>query len=196
MERLSESIGRVLRVLRESGDRPWAAPLLFVFAVCEATIFPAPSEALLLALCISAPRRWWRFAALAVLGSVLGALAAYVVGARMFADVGAPLLRTFGLLELLPKIEAVYRENMLLALVTSGYTPIPYLLYTMAAGAFALPLDTFVVGSAAGRALKYFPIAVAAMWLGRAAGPYLARHAGRAMIVVSVALVLLIVWKM
>lgn len=192
MRRLNESI---IRAVREAGERPWAAPLLFLFALCEATVFPAPSEALLLALCISTPRRWWQFAALAVLGSAVGALAAYGIGARMFAEVGAPLLRTFGLMELLPRVETVYRENMFLALATSGYTPIPYLLYTMAAGAFALPLDTFVVGSVVGRSLKYFPIAAAAMWLGVAAGPYLARHAGRAVIIVSVAIVLLVVWR-
>lgn len=187
--------GRFMAWLLRAGERRWAAPLLFAFAACEATLFPAPSEALLLALCVSRPRRAWRFVALCVLGSVAGAAVAYVLGARLFADVGVPLLGALGLTDLLPRVEAFYRENMLLALTTSGYTPIPYLLYTIAAGHFGLPLDTFFAGSALGRTLKYLPIAGAAVWLGTAARPFLERHARWAALAITLVLALLVLWR-
>ena len=55
---------------------------------------------------------------------------------------------------------------MMMALVTSGYTPIPYMLYTAIAGATHLPLPAFVLGSLAGRALKYAPISILTYFLG------------------------------
>ena len=72
----------------------------------------------------------------------------------------------------------LYRENVLLALASSGYTPIPYMLYTMTAGALDVPVGQFVFGSVLGRGLKYGPITALAYVLGPAARRVLGRYAG------------------
>ena len=145
------------------GDRPSGVVVLVALTLVEATFFPAPTEAMLLALCVSQPRRAWWFASLAAVGSVVGGLIGYQLGAEMFARVGRPVIEGLGLSESLPAVANAYRTNSWLALVSSGYTPIPYMLYTMAAGAFGLPLATFVPASLIGRALKYIPIAPSAV---------------------------------
>ena len=89
-------------------------------------------------------------------------------------------------------VARVYRENMTLALVTSGYTPIPYMLYTTMAGAADLPLGPFVAGSLAGRALKYVPIALLAYFLGPAVHRLLRRYGVAAAVVVAALIAILL----
>jgi uncharacterized membrane protein YdjX (TVP38/TMEM64 family) len=78
------------------------------------------------------------------------------------------VLATYGFTGQMDAVQRVHRNNMMLALVTSGYTPIPYMLYTMMAGASELPVAPFIAGSFAGRALKYVPIAALAYVFGPA----------------------------
>jgi membrane protein YqaA with SNARE-associated domain len=171
-------------------DRPAGPAVLVVFALLEATVFPAPTEALLIALALGRPRRAWRLAALATVASVLGGLTGYQVGRTLFGEVARPLLTSYGLLKQLDTVANVYRDNALLALVTSGYTPIPYMLYTMAAGAFGIPLLPFVVGSLVGRALKYVPIGALVYFLGPAVRPVLDRYGPWVVAAVVAALVI------
>lgn len=149
----------------------WAAhpagpALLFAFAVLEGCLFPAPTEALQAALAVARPRLGWQLAALATAGSVAGGLVSYAVGALFFERLGAPLLERHGLLGGVERMGGVLRENAALALVTSGYTPVPYLLYGMTAGAVGIPLGTFALFSVVGRGLKYAFVGALARWLG------------------------------
>lgn len=165
-----------------------------MLTLVEATVFPAPTEALLLALSISRPRRAWWFAALAAAGSVVGGIIGYHLGAVAFSQVGRPLLDALGLAGQLPLVERAYRDNMWIALITSGYTPIPYLLYTMMAGAFSLPLAPFIMGSLLGRTLKYIPLALLAWWLGPAVRLVISRYAAWVGAAVTLLLAAAIVW--
>lgn len=192
---LSELPARVTRWVLAAGESRWAPPILVAFTVAEATVFPAPTEALLLALCVSKPARAPLFALMAASGSVAGAYIGYGMGAHLFTEVGQPLLAMLGVSDLMPRVAGTYRENMALALLTSGYTPIPYLLYTIVAGAFELPLGPFLGASFVGRALKYAPIALVAWWLGATAHAFLARHAARAGILITLAVIAVVAWR-
>lgn len=187
---------RVTTWILSWGERRSGIVVLLALTLVEATIFPAPTEAMLLALCVSQPRRSPLFATVAAVGSVAGGSVGYYLGSYTFTEVGAPLLRWLGLSASLPLVETAYRENAWVALITSGYTPIPYLLYTMAAGAFSLPLETFVPGSLAGRALKYVPIALLAWFLGPAVHRVAARYAARAGLLITGLLLVAIFWRL
>lgn len=140
---------------RHLAAHPAGPAALFVLAVLEACAFPAPTEVLFLALGIGRPRRSWWLAAVATSGSVVGAAVGYGIGALYFERAGRPLVAWAGLLTEFEAVGALYRGNVFLVLLTSGYTPIPYVLYTIAAGAVAVPLAPFLVGSFVGRGLKY-----------------------------------------
>lgn len=186
---------RVTTWLLSWGERRSGMIVLLVLTLLEATVFPAPTEAMLLALCISQPRRSWWFGTIAAIGSVCGGIVGYQLGAFTFAEFGAPVVSWLGFAESLPTVVAAYRDNAWLALVTSGYTPIPYMLYTMAAGAASIPLDTFAAGSLIGRALKYVPIALLAWFLGPAVHRILSRYAAWAGVLITGALLAAIVWR-
>lgn len=181
---------RAVRWLLDRADRPGGVLVLVVLALFEATLFPAPTEAMLLALAIARPRRAWWLGAVAAVASATGGVIGYQFGLALFEEVARPVLVSRGLLGQLDALGALYRGNAFLALASSGYTPIPYMLYTMAAGAFDVPLPTFVAGSLVGRALKYAPLAGLAYFLGPAARRYVERYAGwAAAAVVAIAIV-------
>lgn len=134
---------------------PAGPVLLFAFAVVEGCLFPAPTEALYAALALARPRRAWALAGVAAAGSVVGGAVGWTFGAALFERVGRPVLGSYGLLERVDAVAALYRDNAALALVTSGYTPVPYVLYGIVAGSAGIPLGTFVLFSAIGRGIKY-----------------------------------------
>lgn len=157
-------------------DHPAGALALGMLALLEATVFPAPTEALLVALALARPRRAWWLGALATGASVVGGVIGYHIGAAFFDEVARPILSEYGLLAQLDALGEVYRGGALLALATSGYTPIPYMLYTAAAGSFNVPLPVFITGSLVGRALKYVPLAALAYFLGPAVHRVMGRY--------------------
>ena len=181
--------GPVLARLLALADRPAGVVVLVVLALLEATVFPGPTEAMLLALTLGRPKRAWWFAGIATAASVVGGVIGYQLGATLFAEVVRPVLATYGFTDQVDAVQRVYRDNMLLALVTSGYTPIPYMLYTTMAGASSLPLVPFIAGSFVGRALKYVPIAALAYLFGPAVHRVLRRFGGIAAVVVVLAIV-------
>lgn len=171
---------------------PLGPALLFLFAVLEACVFPAPTEALLLALALARPERAWRLGALTVAGGAVGAGVGYWIGASFFHRLGAPVLAWYDLLPRFEALGALYRDHLFLALATSGYTPIPHLLYTIAAGAWGVSFFPFLAGAAVGRALKYGVMAALAWYFGPAVRAFLARHLRLAMVLVAVLIVVLV----
>lgn len=121
----------------------------------EGCLFPAPTEALYAALALARPRRAWVLAGIAAAGSVLGGAVGWTFGAALFERMGRPVLASYGLMERVDAVAALYRDNAALALVTSGYTPVPYVLYGIVAGSAGIPLATFILFSAIGRGIKY-----------------------------------------
>jgi membrane protein YqaA with SNARE-associated domain len=150
---------------------PAAPALLVLSAVVEGCLFPAPTEALYAALALARPRRSWALAGLAGAGSVLGGVIAYAFGAWFLDSVGARVLDAPGLGGLPRVVGEAYRENTALALVTSGYTPVPYVVYGVTAGMLGLPLGAFLLWSAIGRGLKYALLA----GIARLAAPFVRR---------------------
>ena len=188
MSPASASRQPALERLLALAERPAGTAILVVMALLEATVFPGPTEAMLIALTLARPKRAWWFATIATVTSVAGGLIGYHLGASLFAEVASPVLAAYGFTAHADAVQRIYRDNMILALVTSGYTPIPYMLYTMMAGAASLPLGPFIAGSLAGRALKYVPIAALAYLFGPAIHRLLRRYGRVAIILVVMTL--------
>lgn len=140
-------------------DRPGGPAALLVLAFAESSFFPIPPDVLLMALALGRPRRALWFAGLCAVGSVLGAIAGYAIGFAVFDQLGRPVLEFYGTMDEFDAVGELYRRNLVLALGTAAFTPIPFKVFTIAAGAFAVPLLPFIVVSAVGRSLRFFAVA-------------------------------------
>lgn len=140
-------------------DRPSGPAALFVLAASEAVFFPIPPDVLLIPLCLGRPSRALRFALLCTAGSVGGALLGYWAGSTLYDTIGRPILELYGYGDVYRTVGELYRQNLVVALGSAGFTPIPYKVFTIAAGGFKVPLLSFVTISAVSRGARFFLVA-------------------------------------
>lgn len=140
-------------------DRPAGPAALTGLAAAEAVFFPIPPDVLLIPLCLGRPRRSLRFALLCTLGSLAGAVLGYWIGDALYASVGQPILELYGYQDVYRRVGDLYQENLVATLGAAGFTPIPFKVFTLAAGGFRVPLLPFLVVSACSRAARFFLVA-------------------------------------
>ena len=140
-------------------DHRYGAAALFVLAVIESSFFLVPPDVLLVALCVGRPRRSLYFAGLCTAGSVLGGVLGYLIGYQLFELLGRPILDFYGAHEAFARVGGLYKENLVASLGVAGFTPIPYKVFTIAAGAFQVPIIPFIVISTVSRGARFFLVA-------------------------------------
>jgi membrane protein YqaA with SNARE-associated domain len=140
-------------------ESPYGGVALFVLAFVEASFFLVPPDVLLIALCVGQPRRSLYFAGLCTVGSVIGGTLGYLIGFQLYELIGRGIIEFYDATETFTMIGAAYESNLVLALGTAGFTPIPYKVFTIAAGAFAVPFIPFVVISLVSRGARFFLVA-------------------------------------
>ena len=142
---------------------------LFFLALAEASFFPVPPDALLIALCMGDHKKWYRFAFICTIGSVIGGIIGYFIGQYAFEFIGETMMSMTASLsgtspeELLEVAEYWFNEKELWgmkvgpwAVGIAGFTPIPYKVFTIAAGFFKMSFIPFVIASVIARSLRFF----------------------------------------
>jgi membrane protein YqaA with SNARE-associated domain len=140
-------------------ERPGGAWALFAIAFVESSFFIVPPDVLLLALCVGAPRRSLRFAAICAAGSVLGGMLGYAIGWgawHLVKDLFIPYIFSQAVFD---KVQLLYQGNAFAAILTAAFTPIPYKVFTIAAGVFQVNFWTLVFASLIGRSARFFLVA-------------------------------------
>lgn len=151
-------------------ESKWGVLALFVLAFAESSFFPVPPDVLLIALCIGATAKSFRFAAVCLAGSVLGAMTGYAIGSLAWQTPAGELtaLANFFFdhvfsLEQFNEVKALYDKYDFWIVFTAGFTPLPYKLITITGGLFAINFPMFVVASIISRGLRFFLFA-ALIW--------------------------------
>jgi len=133
---------------------------LFAIAVAESSFFPIPPDVLLIAIVGSNPRKWLKAALLCSVGSIVGAVIGYSIGWGFMATVGQRIVDFYHARHAWDRVVTLYNgEWGLWFLAGAAFTPIPYKVATIAAGATGMPLAPFVVISLFGRAGRFFLVA-------------------------------------
>ena len=141
-------------------DTPSALTALFLIALAESSFFPIPPDVLLIAIVASNAGRWLTAAVLCTAGSVVGALVGYFVGQALMATVGQPIVDFYGAQEAWNEVVGWYRSEWgVWFLAGAAFTPIPYKVATIAAGATGMPLAPFIVVSIIGRGARFSLVA-------------------------------------
>ena len=168
-------------VLKWSGH-PRARLALFLLAAAEASVFPVPPDVLLIAIVLARPARRYFTAALCTAGSVIGGAVGYGIGFGLWSAVGDWMFRYMSPVGFTPgnfeRVQNAYQNNAFLAVFTSGFTPIPYKVFTIAAGVFEIAVPVFLVASLLGRAGRFFLVAELVGRLGPKVLPFIEKYLG------------------
>ena len=148
---------------------------LFLIAFLDSSVltFPVINDLLLIDLSIRFPARMPYYAAMATIGSVAGCLLLYYLarkgGEAMFQKHAGPRAE---------KIMAWTKRNGFVSILVTALLPPPnpFKIFVIAAGAFEMPVQTFVLGLLVARAIRFFGEGFLAIRYGDQAGQFLVTH--------------------
>lgn len=140
----------------ETPHSTWA---LFILAFCESSFFPIPPDVLLITLAVALPSKSFKYALVCSVGSVLGGCFGYLIGYEFFEYVGRPIINFYHITDVFDAVSARYQDNGFAAIAVAGFTPIPYKVFTIAAGVCKVNFFTLITASALSRSARFFLIA-------------------------------------
>ncbi|MBL0374701.1 DedA family protein [Rhizobium sp. KVB221] len=142
-------------------ERPSAELWLFIIAFIESSVFLVPAEVLFLPMAIANPKKVWRYALIASVGSILGGVAGWMIGYYAFEAIARPILEFYGKMDEFQSLKhAVNIELVTLFLVTSGAAHLPPLkIVTILAGVLQFNLLLFFIAAVVARGGKFMLLA-------------------------------------
>lgn len=148
---------------------------LGLMSFAEAVFFPVPVDVMLAPMVLARPERAWYLAALTTVTSVLGGLVGYFLGLWAYQSV-EPVLISLGYDDTLTNIMSLFAYWGFWFVFIAGFTPIPYKIFTISAGAAGIGLIPFVLGSVIGRAGRFFLVSAIVYWGGKKFESQIRRH--------------------
>lgn len=142
------------RVLRLAAS-PYAVPVMAGVAMIEATFPFAPPDVMLGPMVLARRERAWLYAAICTVASVTGGLVGYAVG-YFLSDLAQRLMTLAGHPGALASFQALFAKYGLAVILIKGFTPVPYMLVTLASGVAHFNLAVFVAASLATRGGRFF----------------------------------------
>ena|SRR3989338_941156 len=140
-------------------NKKHASKALFGLAFAESSFFPIPPDVLQIALSVSKPKKSFFFALISSIGSVLGGIFGYFIGFFLFDSVGKLIIDALGYQPQFDAVGNLYKSYAFLAILTAAFTPIPYKVFTIAAGFWQVGLFPLIAASLIGRSARFFLVA-------------------------------------
>ncbi len=149
-------------------ETPYGPAALFLLSFAEASFFPVPPDALLIALVLGARLKAFRFAAYCSIASITGALLGYAIGYFVWwnnpGEFSSTAMFFFNNVpgfseKLFYNVKDMYDQWNFWIVFTAGFTPIPFKVITISSGAFDINLIMFVIASAVSRSARFFLVA-------------------------------------
>lgn len=161
----------------------------------ESSFFPIPPDVMLAPMALAQPRRAWYLATLTTIASVLGGVFGYLIG-RFAFEALEPLLHQLGYWEGFVRAQEWFDQWGFWAVFLAGFTPIPYKVFTIAAGVVGMPFLPFVLASLIGRGARFFLVSALMVWGGVRMESMLRRYIDRiGWVLVLAAVVLYLVYR-
>ena len=148
-------------------ETKYGTTVLFFLAFVESIFFPIPPDILLIALALGASHKAFRYALICTLGSVSGAVIGYAIGNIMWLTAGGEFSAFANMffnnipgfsITLYESIKNLFIQYDFWVIFTAGFTPIPYKVFTISAGAFDINFMMFMLASIISRGARFFII--------------------------------------
>ena len=131
----------------------------------ESSFFPIPPDVMLAPMSMARPERSMRYATITTLASVVGGLFGYLIGLYAF-DLIEPWLQQSHYWDKYLHARSWFDDWGFWAILIAGFSPIPYKVFTIAAGTLVMNLPLFIAGSFIGRGGRFFLVATLLAWGG------------------------------
>jgi membrane protein YqaA with SNARE-associated domain len=162
---------RLYNWVQEWAYTPYASLAIFILAFIEAIFFPVPADILLIVLVLGCQLKAFRYALYTTIGSVSGALIGYLAGHYLWVKAGGGGDFTWFAnlffnnipgfsIDHFNTIKELYIQWDFWIIFTAGFTPVPYKLFTITAGAFEMNLPMFLFASLISRGARFFILAL------------------------------------
>lgn len=172
-------------------DHPAGAWALFGLATAESSFFPIPPDVLQIALSLSRPKRSFLYAGISAVGSVLGGVIGYWIGYALYESVGRGIIDLYGLQAAFERVGGYYEAQAFMWIFLAAFTPIPFKVFTIAAGVYHayVPLWVLVGASAIGRSGRFFLVGALIYFFGPPVKTFIDKYLNRLTLIFGILLV-------
>ena len=156
-------------------DSAYGTITLFIVSFTESSFLPIPADPLLIALGLGKTKRAFYYAFICTLASVLGGIFGYLIGYFIWwsspGEYSQVAMFFFNVvpgftMELFDKVKVQYEAYNFFVIFMAAFTPIPYKVFSISAGAFYINLPTFIIASILGRGLRFYMVSALVWFFG------------------------------
>ncbi|WP_029934603.1 YqaA family protein [Thiomicrospira pelophila] len=150
---------------------PW---YLSGMSFAESSFFPIPPDVMLMPMSLAQPNKALCFAWLTTIFSTLGGLLGYLIGMLLLESVW-PFIVSAGYEHHYHQIVEFFDLYGVWIVFVAGFSPLPYKMFTISAGATGMALIPFLLASLVGRGARFFLVAWLMKWGGQRYEPLIRR---------------------
>ena len=146
----------IYRKTLEWAAHPKAEKILGVVSFAESSFFPIPVDVMLAPMSLADRSKAWRYALIATVTSVLGAIFGYLIGAFLFESIGQQVVTTMHWVEKFELVKQGFADYGVWIILIASFTPFPYKIVTISSGVFGIALLPFIFLSIVGRGARFY----------------------------------------
>ncbi len=171
---------------------------LSILAFAESSFFPVPVDVLLIPLVLGNRKKWFRLFMLTTIFSVLGGMFGYLIGFKLWwtldgnftsiAEFFFRIIPGFSK-ELFWTMQQKYDLYNFWIVFTAGFTPIPFKIITVSAGAFKINLITFIVAAVISRGSRFFIVSFLIYLVGKPVKKFIDKYFNLLAIIFTILLI-------
>ena len=154
---------------------PHAERYLIGVSIFESIFFPVPTALMVAPMAIARPQHAVRIAFIATSMSVLGGVIGYYLGYFAIHAI-EPIIQDVGYWDKYMTAQRWFEEWGFLAVVVAGFSPIPFKLFTLTAGALSMALLPFILAAIVGRSAHFFLVSLLMAWAGPKLEPVVLKY--------------------
>ncbi len=188
-QKTKNPIKRLYNWVLSLADSKFGALFLCINAFIESFIFPIPPDVLQIALSIGNRRKSLYYALMSTVFSILGAMVGYYFGSFLWESVGVKIVELYHAEAIFESLKTTFNENGFIAIFIAALTPVPYKIFTIAAGVCKTDLWVFIMASIVGRGLRFFAVGLLIFIFGEKIKTFIDKYFNLVTIVFTVLLI-------
>tara|TARA_Y100000022_G_C13066047_1_gene291146 strand:- start:15 stop:620 length:606 start_codon:yes stop_codon:yes gene_type:complete len=168
---------------------------LGIISFIESSIFPIPPDVMIAPMAIAKKEDFFKIFLIATIFSVLGGIFGYVIGVYFF-DFAISIVEFYNYEQKVIDIKNALSQGTgfytwLVILFLSGFTPLPYKVFTIASGLVSFNLLIFILISFISRGLRFFIVSYLASKFGNTFTNFMDKHGQKWFTIIGIVIVII-----